>query len=90
MVRAISDEGERGHPMSDPVGTDETAGSRSPDTRTLADLVDEVFAALPPTVTRATVIRTVRRCRRELDIVHGSAHPESVRYLALARLQSPA
>jgi hypothetical protein len=76
--------------MSDPARRDETARDTAPDMRSLADLVDEVFAALQPAVTRATVIRTVRRCRRELDIVHGSAQPERVRHLALARLQRPA
>ena len=53
---------------------------------TLADVVDEVCHAVPATVPRHTVIRTVRRCRRELDIVHGSAPAERIRHLALARL----
>jgi hypothetical protein len=53
---------------------------------TLADVVDEVFHAVRASVPRSKVITTVRRCRRELDILHGSAHPDRIRGLALARL----
>lgn len=62
---------------------DETSGTAE---RSLADLVDEVCSAVPATVTRRRVIATVRRCRRELDIVAGSAHPDRIRHLALRRL----
>lgn len=53
---------------------------------TLADVVDEVYHVVRGTVPRRKVIATVRRCRRELDILHGPAHPERIRGLALARL----
>ncbi|HZC74233.1 MAG TPA: hypothetical protein VE442_26345 [Jatrophihabitans sp.] len=60
--------------------------NESQQTATLADVVDEVFTIVRATVPRRQVIATVRRCRRELDILHGSAHPDRVRGLALARL----
>ena len=52
----------------------------------LADVVDQVFHVVRATVPRSKVIFTVRRCRRELDILHGTADPERIRGLALARL----
>jgi hypothetical protein len=54
---------------------------------TLADLVEDVCRQVPATVPRRRVIATVRRCRRELDIMSGSAHPDRIRHLALRRLR---
>lgn len=64
---------------------DDVANNAQP-TTTLADVVDEVFHVVRATVPRRKVIMTVRRCRRELDILHGSANPDRIRGLALARL----
>lgn len=64
---------------------DDQLGRLTP-TASLADVVDEVYAAVRVRTPRHRVVMTVRRCRRELDILHGSAHPSLVRNLALARL----
>lgn len=53
---------------------------------TLADLIEELCGRVPAAVPRQRVIATVRRCRRELDIMSGTAHPDQIRHLALRRL----
>jgi hypothetical protein len=50
--------------------------------------VDDVCRSVPATVPRRRVIATVRRCRRELDIVSGSAQRDRIRHLALSRLSA--
>lgn len=54
---------------------------------TLADTVDRLALEFVPRLSAGTVLRTVRRCRRELDIVAGPALPELVERLARQRLQ---
>jgi len=53
----------------------------------LADVVERLCVLFQPRLTPHTVVTTVRRCRRELDIVSGPALPELVERLAKQRLQ---
>ena len=53
---------------------------------TLADTVDRLAMEFVPRLSATTVVLTVRRCRRELDIVAGPALPELVERLARQRL----
>lgn len=68
-----------GHRMDDLINNDRPAPN-------LADVVDDVFHVVRATVPRSKVVITVRRCRRELDIVHQTANHDLIRGMALARL----
>lgn len=57
-----------------------------PDPESLADVVEDLSAIFRARLPRPTVIAIVRRCRRELDIVHGASIPEMVERLAHQRL----
>jgi hypothetical protein len=61
--------------------TDTVRGAES-----LADAVERLFAEFEPKLPMAFVLATVRRCRRELDIISGPALPELVERLARQRL----
>lgn len=52
----------------------------------LADVVEHLFAIFESRLPLPTVVTVVRRCRRELDIVHGESLPELVERLAHQRL----
>jgi hypothetical protein len=54
----------------------------------LADVVERMFAIYEGELSLTTIVRVVRRCRRELDIVAPSALPEMLERLAHARLAS--
>ena len=54
--------------------------------QSLADVVDRLGDEFDLRLGRTTVVRVVRRCRRELDIVAGPAIPEFVERLARQRL----
>lgn len=63
-----------------------SAGQRS-GIRSLADVVETLFAEFGSTVALPTVLTTVRRSRRELDIL-GQHRPEVLEQLARRRLQA--
>ncbi len=63
-----------------------SAGQR-PGLRSLADVVETLFAEFGSTLALPTVLAAVRRCRRELDI-GGQHRPEVLEQLARRRLQA--
>jgi hypothetical protein len=63
-------------------------GDGTADLTSLADVIDRLTAEFEPALNRNAVTRTVRHCRRELDIIHGPAPPEPVERLARQRLRS--
>jgi len=56
------------------------------DEQSLADVVQRLWERFGDRVELATIIATVRHCRRELDIRAGPSTPDSVEYLAAQRL----
>jgi hypothetical protein len=54
----------------------------------LADLVERLSAQFAPCVSLPVIVRTVRRCRRELDIAAAPLVPEQVELLARHRLSN--
>ena len=54
--------------------------------QSLADVVERLFAEFHPRLSMTVVLMTLRRCRRELDIVSGPALPELVERLGRQRL----
>jgi hypothetical protein len=63
-------------------------GGLASDLTSLADVVERLFTEFAPHLDLGVVVSTVRRCRRELDIVHGPAIPELVERLTRQRLQT--
>ncbi len=63
-------------------------GGLAPDLTSLADVVDRLFTEFASHLSLSVVVSTVRRCRRELDIIHGPALPELVERLARQRLHA--
>ena len=53
----------------------------------LADVVERMHAEFGSRLPMTFVVTTVRRCRRELDIVNGPALPELLERLARQRLR---
>jgi hypothetical protein len=56
-------------------------------TESAADVVERLLAEFESRVAPPVVVMTVRRCRRELDIIAGPALPELLERLARERLQ---
>lgn len=54
----------------------------------LADITERLFARFEGAVPLPTIVRVVRRCRRELDIAGPGSLPELLERLARQRLQS--
>ena len=52
----------------------------------LADVVERMYAEFGSRLPMPLVVTTVRRCRRELDIIDGPALPELLERLARQRL----
>ena len=63
-----------------------TAAGHDPGPESLADVVEHLFAVFESRLSLPTIVSVVRRCRRELDIVHGPSVPEFVERLAHQRL----
>ncbi len=68
----------------------DTATENVVEPESLADVVDHLAELFVPRVSRSTIVGVVRRCRRELDIIHGASVPEMVERLAHQRLLNQA
>jgi hypothetical protein len=60
------------------------------ESETLADVVDRLGREFGRRMPERQIVLTVRRARRELDIISGPALPELVERLARQRLRSAA
>jgi hypothetical protein len=66
--------------------TAEPTRASTPDSDTLADVVERLFVVYQQQLSRTTIVMVARRCRRELDIISGPALPELLERLARQRL----
>lgn len=77
-----------------PVGTPasdvppEPVGPVEPDSQSLAAVIDRLIVVFGAQVSTATIVRIVRRCRRELDIISGPPLAEMLERLAYQRLRN--
>ena len=63
-------------------------GGLTPALTSLADVIDRLLTEFASRLSLNVVVSTVRRCRHELDIIHGPALPELVERLARQRLHA--
>ena len=74
--------------MSDPPphSTTPDDGPDRADSASLADITERLFREFDGQLNLTTIVRVVRRCRRELDTTHGGMLPEMLERLARQRL----
>jgi len=73
-------------PSAVETSTESTSPASAPDAKSLADAVERLSAEFQPELPAWLVLSTLRRCRRELDIISGPALPELVERLGRQRL----